>query len=316
MPTGCSIVQPFASPYALDDFARDRGHRTRAQVAEQDVIGLREPEPHRVAIERRQAFDRRVVIELAARLRRLDRPLRADDLALQVPRERRAHARIEQALPRIDVVGGGQLAALALECRIIGEVDAGPNANGPGPAAVLDLRQRRRGARHALVRPREVVETVQRLEDRALHVVGVEVARRLRIESRLRHRKRDVQRLQHAARCAGCDGRRERRSTSTRRSATCSTARQRNGDPCALPLRPAAPSSIDVDVRERILIRRVVLVAAHPRLHEHVLVAKRRQHPRRIRVEELGHPAFELSAAPGRREARAPVRTAGRIPAA
>ena len=74
------------------------------------------------------ALDRRVVVELARSLRAASIDLvGADDLALQVPRERRADARIEQPLPRIDVIGGGQLAPLAVERRIVGEIDARPD---------------------------------------------------------------------------------------------------------------------------------------------------------------------------------------------
>src|SRR4029077_5034965 len=72
----------------FDYLACDRGHRARAQVTEQDVVGFLQLDANRVAVRRVQAFDRRVVIELAALARRIDDGVRADDLALHVPRER------------------------------------------------------------------------------------------------------------------------------------------------------------------------------------------------------------------------------------
>ena len=204
---------------ALDHLARDGRHRARAQVAEQDVVRLVQLDADRVAVDRREAFDRRVVVELAARARRVDDLVGADHLALQVPRERRADARIEQPLPRVDVIGGRQLAAPAVEGRIVGEIDAGPDANGPRAAAVVDLRQCRRGAGHALVRTGEVIEAVQRLEDRPLHVVGIQVARRLRIEARLGDGERDVQRTRRSA-CAGRAPPQRERGAPTARATT------------------------------------------------------------------------------------------------
>ena len=203
---------------SLDHLARDRGHRARAQVAEQDVIGLLQPDADRMPIDCREPLDRRVVIELAVLLRRVEHRIGADHLALQVPRKRRAHARVEQALPRVDVVGRRQLALLPAERGIVGEMDARPDADRPGTAAVLDRRQCGGRARHALVGPREIVEAVQGLEDGALHVVGIKIARRLRIESGFGDRERDAQR--RGRRAAGvCARLRQRDARCQRRRA-------------------------------------------------------------------------------------------------
>ena len=104
-----------------------------------------------------------------------------------------------------------------------------------------------------------------------------------------------------AARCAARRRRRAARRATRRRERArhrrACAARGRCVDRRIAARSPRPADAIDVEVRERILVRRVVLVAAQPRLHQHVLVAERRQHPRRVRVDELRHPALELRAA-------------------
>ena len=114
------------------------------QVAHARIVGLRHPDLQRVAVERAQALDRRVEIELARLLRRLDDGPRAED---QVGEDRTAGAAsvgIEPALVRIDVVLGGELARLALERRIVGEQDSALQPDRPHAAAVRDFRRLRR----------------------------------------------------------------------------------------------------------------------------------------------------------------------------
>lgn len=179
---------------ALDHLTRDRRHRARAEIPFEDVIGIRELDADRVPVERRETRDRRVVVEAPGRFGGIDHRVGADHLALQVPRERRADFRVEEALPRVDEIGGNELARLAVKRGIVGEANAGAHAKLPDPSASTDLGHRRRGERHATIRPRKVVEAEQWLEDRALDVVGIEIARRLRIEARLGFRERNAQR--------------------------------------------------------------------------------------------------------------------------
>ncbi len=107
--------------------------------------------------------------------------------------------RIEHALHPVHVVGGRQLPALALEHRIVGEVDAGPDADRPRLAVGRDVGHAHRGVRDELVRPREIVVLVERVEDRAIDAVRILVARRLRIEAGLGRGKRDAQHLVRVA---------------------------------------------------------------------------------------------------------------------
>jgi len=60
-------------------------------------------------------------------------------------------------LQRIDVVLGSELAFLSLERRVVGEVDPGMDANGPGLAVGRNFGHRRRGIGLELERPRQIV---------------------------------------------------------------------------------------------------------------------------------------------------------------
>ncbi len=172
----------------FDHLARDRGGSDGREIGQELVVGEIELELQRVAVDRLQALHRRVVVELARFLRFRDDGLGADEAPVEALQRVRAHPRIEHALHPVHVVGGGQLAPLALEHRVVGEPDAGPDAYRPRLAVGRDVGHARRGVRDELVRSREVVVLVERVEDRATDAVRILVARRLRIESGLGRR--------------------------------------------------------------------------------------------------------------------------------
>src|SRR6266542_4069895 len=57
-----------------------------------------------------------------------------------------------------------------------------------------------------------------------------------------------------------------------------------------------APFDIDVVIHPRMRVEGVVVVPAHPRVHDDVLDAIGVQHPGRVGDDELGHPPVELRA--------------------
>ncbi len=77
----------------------------------------------------------------------------------------RLPARIEEALPRVDVVLCNQFALDALEHRVVLEVDAGLDAHGPGPKVGRDFRHAVGRAGPDLERPRQMVVVVEVVED-------------------------------------------------------------------------------------------------------------------------------------------------------
>src|SRR4030095_14291682 len=93
----------------------------------------------------------------------------ADELALEQIRVRRAHARIDQALPRENEVRGRQFALLAAESGVVREIDAGTDADCPDATVGRYLRHARRDTGHVAVRPCEVIPDVERVEDPRLH---------------------------------------------------------------------------------------------------------------------------------------------------
>ena len=121
------------------------------------IVGGRELELQREAVQRPQPFRRRVVVETRAGLaRRLHRRAHPDD---EIGDDRIAAApevRVEVALDRVHVVLRGELARLAAERGVVGEEDARLDADGPRPAVGGDLRLRLRGARHRHGRAVEV----------------------------------------------------------------------------------------------------------------------------------------------------------------
>jgi hypothetical protein len=181
----------------LDHLARHRRGRRERQVRQK--LGVREVElqAQRVAVDRLQAFDPRVVIELAG-LRRLRlHAFRADEALVEQPEGATPHTRIEPALPGEDVILRDQLALAAFERGIVGEVDARLDPDRPGLPVGADLWQRRRRVRYQLQRPREMIVRVQWIEDHAVDRVAEEVADCLRIESGLRGQERHPQHLVH-----------------------------------------------------------------------------------------------------------------------
>ena len=125
MPTGLAIAQPLASACASITSRATAAERGRRQVRQQLVVGEHELEPQRVAVDRLQALDRRIVVEVPGCLRFLDHRIGAGEASVDHLQRVRAHLRIEDALDRVDVVGGDELALLALEHRIVGEIIPG-----------------------------------------------------------------------------------------------------------------------------------------------------------------------------------------------
>ncbi len=112
----------------LDHLAGHRAERLRRrQHLREARRGSGEAHLEGVAVERAQALDLAVVVEGLAAERGLAQRVVAEDLhAFDLVQVLALPARIGDALPRIHVVGGDELARLALERRIVGEDDAGP----------------------------------------------------------------------------------------------------------------------------------------------------------------------------------------------
>ena len=165
---------------------------------------LAQLDPQRVAVERLQALDLPVVVELAA-LHRLGVELAQADDSLVL--ERRQAGALElgvvDALEGVDEVLGDELARLALEGRIVGEEDARPDLEGEGPEVLRDLGHRLGGERLQLERPGQVVVGEQRVEDVRGADARVDVADLGRIESGLGDLEGVAQHLFAGARVAG-----------------------------------------------------------------------------------------------------------------
>ena len=168
----------------LDDLAGHCAQRRVVENLEQRVVGLDQLQPERVAIGRAQALHFRVVVESSGRFRFGDRFVEPDDLVLEQIRVGRAHARIDDAFPRVGEIRRGQLALLASEGRVVGEVDPLPDADRPDATVRGDLGQAGRDARHELERPREIVPLVERVENPCLDDSRVGLLGAGRIESR------------------------------------------------------------------------------------------------------------------------------------
>jgi hypothetical protein len=133
--------------------------QARPRLFELDLQGMR--------VECPQAGDRPVVVEAGLALHRgVANVLQTDDAELDhVLFERADVGRIDRALDRVNIVARLQLAALALERRVIGEEDAAGEADGPDAKVRRHLGQGRGRDRPDLGRPRQVVVAVQRFED-------------------------------------------------------------------------------------------------------------------------------------------------------
>ena len=203
---GADRVRSASVAVELDHLAR---HRAVEVAAGQGLVEARsrllEREAHRVAVERADAFDLLVVVERLLLVEGALAQLRQAEIAFRLhARPHRALVRrIGEALPRVDVVLGDELAPLALERRVVGEEDAGPDPRGPDAEVVGVLRHAVGGERLDLHRPRQVVVGVEALEDVRRQRARVQVVDLGRIEAGLgdlegvaqdlrRHRRADA----------------------------------------------------------------------------------------------------------------------------
>jgi len=139
----------------------------------------------RVAVERLQSLDLAVVVELAPGEGILAQRVHAGDALVEEIEVRRLALRIEVPLDAIDVVLGGELALLALERRIVREVDAALEPHRPDFAIGRHLGQRRCGVRLRLRRSREKIVLERRIEDVRDDVARVEIVDLHRVEAGL-----------------------------------------------------------------------------------------------------------------------------------
>ena len=159
---------------------------------------LRQPHFEAVAIERAKALDLGVVRErqlvgdrLAAQFGQAE-----DPGVLELEQIRALVLRVVVALDGIDVVGRGQLPALALERRVVGKEDAWPDAKDEALVIVAHLGQARRGLRLEQHRARQIVVGQRRLEDVGRHRARIQVRYLRRVEPGLGNRKGITQDLQ------------------------------------------------------------------------------------------------------------------------
>src|SRR6266536_891471 len=180
-----------------DDFTRDRSEPVVAQPVLERVVGRVEAYAQRVAIERLQTFDLRVVVEAVGLARTLQGRVETDEPTIEEIEPIRAQLRIEDALDAVYIIFRDELALPALERRIVGEVDAGPHLHRERAPAVGDLRHALGGVGDEAHRAGKIVVGVERIEDRVADFEGIRIVDRLRIEAVFRDRKRDMQRLPH-----------------------------------------------------------------------------------------------------------------------
>ncbi len=203
--SGPDRVRTDVETVGIDDLAGD-GRRVRhGEHVEEAEVRLREADAQRVAVDDLEAGDRGLVVELPGSEGPLAHGVGTDDLAVDQPQPRALDGGIEQPPDRIRLIGGGQLARLAVERGIRREEDALPQPEREGRTAVGHLRHRFERTRHQLHRSRQVVVGQHRVEDVVDHAVRRGVGGELRIEARLGDRKRDAQRLRRI----GGEGRRD-----------------------------------------------------------------------------------------------------------
>ena len=181
-------------------FARHRRELVRREPPLEAVVRPPEPDLQREAVERAQAFERRVVVPRSALARRGERLVEADEVALEEIEPVRAHLGIEDPLEAVDVVLGHELARPALEGRIGREANARPQLDRVGAALIGHVGQRGGGIGNHARRTREIIVDVERIENAADHVERIGVVGRLRVESVLGNGKGDAQRLRHVGR--------------------------------------------------------------------------------------------------------------------
>ena len=123
----------------------------------------------RVAIQQLKAFDRRVVVELAARGLLPGKRIHADDQAFKQILIRRFRFRVEQALHRVRDVGGDQFAFFSGEGRVVGKVDALLHPQRVGLAIGTDVRHRFKHVGLQFQRSGEVIVGQRRVEHLLVH---------------------------------------------------------------------------------------------------------------------------------------------------
>ena len=204
--TGADRVLVDAVAVGLDDLARDRArHRGVAQHIGQARIAAGQAQLQRVAVEGAQARGLAVVVERLAGQRLRAQRAQAEDLLLLDGRQMRAlPARIEVALQAVDVVCRGQLARPTVEGRIVGEEDAGPDADREGLEVVADLGHGDSGRwpQHHRAGEKGVLE--RRLENVGDDDARVVVRHRRRIETGLGGSKGIAQHLDGRGRAGRC----------------------------------------------------------------------------------------------------------------
>ena len=196
---GADRVLHDAVAVGLDHLARHR--RQAGEGVEEARARLAQADAQRVAVDRGQALDRPVVVEGLLRLQRgLAQLAQADDaLLLQRAVAGALGRRVVEALDRVDVVLGDQLAGAALEGRIVVEQDARAQLQREAAVIVGDLGQRQRGAGPDQEGPGQRVVVQRGLEDMRGDGQRVDIAELDRIEAGLGGREGVAQHLRRAA---------------------------------------------------------------------------------------------------------------------
>ena len=128
----------------VDDLASDSSERGQGHDVGERVVDAFQANAQNMAIDCLEPIDRCAVVELGIGFRRLRGSLvEANDLPGNVERVRRPVRRIDEALDRVDIIIGYQLAALALERGIVGKDDSRPDPECVRPSVVGDFRERR-----------------------------------------------------------------------------------------------------------------------------------------------------------------------------
>ena len=243
-PPGAQPERPGAHRVLHDLVAVELHHLARhgavqvrdAQALDEARTGLLQPEAQRRAVECAQALQRRVVVEGLLAVQRLLAPfVEAHDAPVLHAREQRALGRrIGEAQDRVDVVLRHQFTRFALERRVVGEEDARLDAHRVLAPFVGDLGQRHRDDGHDLRGPREMVVTVETVEDVGGDDARVDVRHLRRVEAGLGHRKAAAQQARARA-IGGWGGHRKRRRQAGGRQRERVASLHRRTPQCAAP---------------------------------------------------------------------------------
>ncbi len=206
--SGAHRTLPVTIALGLDDLPRHTGqHRTREQEREGRVRRV-EADAQRVAVDERQAGNRRVVVDGAPRvLRALGQRVESFDLAREHGDPGRTHLRIEHAPNGVGKVGRRELARLAAESGMRGEVDAPSDPHVDRAEVCGNFGKRRGRAGHDRRRTGNRVEHKQRVVDPGHHREGLAVVGAGRVERFRDQRHADPQHARRAFRTGG--GRRD-----------------------------------------------------------------------------------------------------------